>query len=165
MYLLIVSRDNCERLFCLIKLFSALFLGFGDFKKDFSLPFILSLSLSLISPFPLYLSFYLSFSLSPSLSLLSIILFCVSNRRFRPCFRRVAKHLKNFSVNARKMNEERNFWRHLKSYPKKSLKLLLSLRQRRWLGLPEQRLIWLHKVEVSLKGNLFSGLLKSKCYF
>ena len=34
----------------------------------------------------LYLSFYLSFSLSPSLSLLSIILFCVSNGRFRPCY-------------------------------------------------------------------------------
>ena len=44
-------------------------------------PFHLSLSL-----FPsLYLSFYLSFSLSPSLSLLSIILFGVSNGRFRPC--------------------------------------------------------------------------------
>ena len=46
-------------------------------------PFHLSL-LSL--PHSLYFSFYLSFSLSPSLSLLSIILFGVSNGRFRPCY-------------------------------------------------------------------------------
>ena len=46
----------------------------------------LSLSLSLISPPSLYLSFYLSLYLSPSLSLLSIILFGVSNGRFRPCY-------------------------------------------------------------------------------
>ena len=54
-----------------------------------------SLSLSPLYPFhlsllslppSLYLSFYLSFSLSPSLCLLSIILFGVSNVRFRPCF-------------------------------------------------------------------------------
>ena len=43
-----------------------------------------SLSLSLLYlPPSLYLSYYLS--LSPSLSLLSIILFCVSNGRFLPC--------------------------------------------------------------------------------
>ena len=46
-----------------------------------------SLSLSLLSlPPSLYLSFYLAFSHFPSLSLLSIILFDVSNGRFRPCF-------------------------------------------------------------------------------
>ena len=55
----------------------------------------LCLSLSLLSlPPSLYLSFYLSFSLSlllslfslsPSISHLSIILFGVSNGRFRPC--------------------------------------------------------------------------------
>ena len=53
-----------------------------------SLSLCLSLSLSLyifLSPLSpsLYLSFYLSSSLSPSLSLLSIILFGVSNGRFR----------------------------------------------------------------------------------
>ena len=48
-----------------------------------SLSFSLSLSLSLLSLPP---SLYLSFYLSPSLSLLSIILFGVSNGRFRPCF-------------------------------------------------------------------------------
>ena len=49
-------------------------------------PFHLSLSLSLLSlPPSLYLSFYISFSLSPFLSLLSSILFGVSNGRFRPC--------------------------------------------------------------------------------
>ena len=48
-------------------------------------PFHLSLSLLSLPP-SLYLSFYLSFSLSPSLCLLSIILFGVSNGRFRPCF-------------------------------------------------------------------------------
>ena len=74
-----------------------LFLGLGDFKTillSLSLSFSLSLSplypfhlsLSLLSLHPsLYLSFYLSFSLSPSLSLLSIILYGVSNGRFRPC--------------------------------------------------------------------------------
>ena len=56
-----------------------------------------SLSISLLLPFSLSLSFYLSLSLSPtlsfslllspSLSLLSIILFGVSNGCFRPCFR------------------------------------------------------------------------------
>ena len=58
-----------------------------------SLSLSLSLFISLISPSlsisippSLYLSFYLSFSLSPSLSLISIILFGVSNGRFRPCF-------------------------------------------------------------------------------
>ena len=59
-----------------------------------SLSFLLSLSLSpslppslslLSLPPSLYLSFYLSFSLFPSLSLLFIILFGVSNGRFRPC--------------------------------------------------------------------------------
>ena len=46
-----------------------------------------SLSLSLLSlPPSLYLSFYLTLSLSASLSLLSIILFGVSNGRFRPCY-------------------------------------------------------------------------------
>ena len=55
-----------------------------------SIPFT-SLSLSFLSlPPSLYLSFYLSFSLSPSLSLLSIILFGVSNGRFRPCYLRKA---------------------------------------------------------------------------
>ena len=50
-------------------------------------PFHLSFSLSLLSlPPSLYIPFYLSFSLSPSLSLLSIILFDISNGRFRPCF-------------------------------------------------------------------------------
>ena len=52
-----------------------------------SIPFT-SLSLSLFPlslPPSLYLSCYLSFSLSPSLCLLSIILFDVSNGRFRPC--------------------------------------------------------------------------------
>ena len=48
------------------------------------LRFTFSLSFQLLSlPPPLYLSIYLS--LSPSLSLLSIILFGVSNGRFRPC--------------------------------------------------------------------------------
>ena len=47
----------------------------------------LTLYLSLLSQPPsLYLSFYLSFSISPSLCLLSIILFGVSNGRFRPCY-------------------------------------------------------------------------------
>ena len=70
---------------------------FGRFYEDFTLPFTLSIPftlslslspfLSLLSlPLSLFLSFYLSFSLSPSLSLLSIILFGVSNGRFRPCF-------------------------------------------------------------------------------
>ena len=77
---------------------------FGRFYEECTLPFTLSLSLSLSIPFTslslsplylsltlfslppsLYLSFYLSFSLSPSFSLLSIILFDVSNGRFRPC--------------------------------------------------------------------------------
>ena len=46
-----------------------------------SIPFT-SLSLYIY----IYLSFYLSFSPSPSLCLLSIILFGVSNGRFRPCY-------------------------------------------------------------------------------
>ena len=49
-----------------------------------SLSLILSISLLSLPP-SLYLPFYLSFSLSPSLSLLSIILFGVSNGCFRPC--------------------------------------------------------------------------------
>ena len=48
-------------------------------------PFHISLSLSLISP-TLSISLLLSFFLSHSLCLLSIILFGVSNGRFRPCF-------------------------------------------------------------------------------
>ena len=53
---------------------------------SFSLSPSLPPSLSLLSlPPSLYLSFNLSFSLFPSLSLLFIILFGVSNGRFRPC--------------------------------------------------------------------------------
>ena len=59
-----------------------------------SLSFSPSLSLSLLSlPPSLYLSFYLSFSLFPYLSLLFIILFGVSNGRFRPCFYDVTSHV------------------------------------------------------------------------
>ena len=56
-----------------------------------SLPASLSLSLLSLSP-SLYHSFYLSFTLFPSLSLLFIILFGVSNGRFRPCFMMCALH-------------------------------------------------------------------------
>ena len=51
-------------------------------------PFHLSIHFTSLLSLPpsLYLSFYLSFSLSPSLSLLSIIIFGVSNGRFRPCY-------------------------------------------------------------------------------
>ena len=67
--------------------FHSLFLYPLHLSFSFSLSLFLSLSLSLLSlPLSLYLSFYLSLSLSPSLSLLSIILFGVSNGRFRPCF-------------------------------------------------------------------------------
>ena len=65
-------------------LFTLWFLGLGDFTR-------ILLSLSPLS----YLSFYLSFP--PSLSLLSIILFGVSNGCFRPCFYIMLRE--NYSLN------------------------------------------------------------------
>ena len=60
----------------------------------------LSLSpLSLLSlPPSLYISFYLSFSFSPSLCLLSIILFGVSNGRFRPCYYNIVYIKRDFTI-------------------------------------------------------------------
>ena len=66
-------------------LLSLFYLSFSLASPPLSLS--LSLSLYLLSLPPcLYPSFYLSISLFPSLSLLFIILFGVSNGRFRPCF-------------------------------------------------------------------------------
>ena len=92
-------RHNFATLFCVINLCLCFISRFVRFYEDFILPFslFLSLSLSPLYPFhlslslsllfptsPLYLSFYLSFYLS--LSLLSLILFGVSNGRFSPCY-------------------------------------------------------------------------------
>ena len=76
---------NYARYFCVIPGLSALFPRLGDFPET-----LLSLSgLNILSSLPLFLlslppNLYLSFYLS--LSLLYIILFGVSNGRFRPCF-------------------------------------------------------------------------------
>ena len=70
----------------LLSLSLTLSLSLSPLSLFLSLSLSLTLSLSLSLSPSLYLSFYLSFSLSPSLSLLSIILFGVSNGRFRPCF-------------------------------------------------------------------------------
>ena len=85
MIILCISNNFLRSTFVYI-----LFLGFGDFIRislSLSIPFT-SLSLSPLSHSLSLLSLYISPStfLSPSLSLLSIILFGVSNERFRPCF-------------------------------------------------------------------------------
>ena len=71
-----------------------LYFSVWEILRGFYSPFhyLYPFHLSLIS---LYLSFYLSFP--PSLSLLSIILFGVSNGRFRPCFYIMLRE--NYSLN------------------------------------------------------------------
>jgi hypothetical protein len=66
-------------------LLCALFTSLSLYTFHLSLSLLLSLPLSLLS-LPLYIFPSTFLSLFPSLSLLFIILFGVSNGRFRPCF-------------------------------------------------------------------------------